>query len=228
MPFCCYNLLKYYSLILGVPGAVIIPKLQSCIPIVVSGCCLLASSRSGGAHSSHSRPSKSKGPPSMQFWWLLSSPAPRSCAISAIWCWRWSPRSSLPFASLTLFVLPLVVIVVLFLTVENHCCVFSFCVSLCATGVTCIQSCLTESEQQHCWPSAWFGGGASTELRFHLPAAVVWLYALIHVGERGWQPCWDQNSKDCNAPTAVYRHRQLWWHAAMEQMDFFFEFSNLV
>ena len=136
MPFCCYNLLKYYSLILGVPGAVIIPKLQSCIPIVMSGCCSLASSRSGGAHSSHSRPSKSKGPPSMQFWWLLSSPAPRSCAISASWCWRWSPRSSLPFASLTLFVLPLVVIVVLFLTVENHCCVFSFCVSLCATGVT--------------------------------------------------------------------------------------------
>ena len=68
MPFCCYNLSKYYSIILGVPGAAIISKLQSCIPIVVSGCCLLASSRSGAANSSHSRPSKSKGPPSMQFW----------------------------------------------------------------------------------------------------------------------------------------------------------------
>ena len=27
--------------------------------------------------------------------------------------------------------------------------------------------------------------------------SVWWLYELIHVGERGWQPCWDQNSKDC-------------------------------
>ena len=58
MPFCCYNLSKYYSIILGVPGAAIISKLQSCIPIVVSGCCSLASSRSGGTNSSHSRLTK--------------------------------------------------------------------------------------------------------------------------------------------------------------------------
>lgn len=162
MPIWCYNLLKYYSIILGVPGAAIISKLQSCIPIVVSVCCLLASSRSGAANSSHSRLTKLLIRESNL---LQGFSKHRLHAISASWCWRWNSRSSLTFASLTLCVLSLVVIVVLF-SLWKTTLAYSHFVFLFVPPV--LQSWLTESEQQHCWPSAWLGGGASTELRNHL------------------------------------------------------------
>ena len=37
-----------------------------------------------------------------------------------------------------------------------------------------LQSCLTESEQQHCRPSAWLGGGASTESTGCLTASTIY------------------------------------------------------
>ena len=67
----------------------------------MSGCCSPASCWWDGANSSHSRLTKLlirennllEGPPSTASCntGVLSSPAPRSCAISTSWCWRWSP-----------------------------------------------------------------------------------------------------------------------------------------
>ena len=129
---------------------------QSCIPIVVSGCCSLASSRSGGANSSHSRLHLLQGSSKHRLHAILVpfvSTRPKIlCILSQLMLEVRSPFLSdltiLATASLTLFVLSLVVIVVL-----SHC------------GKPLLQ---------HCRPSAWLGGGASTESTGCLTASTIY------------------------------------------------------
>ena len=160
MPFCCYNLLKYYSIILGVPGAAIIPKLQSCIPIVVSVCCLLASSRSGGANSSHSRLHLLQG---------FSKHRLHAILVTFVFT---RPKILCNLCQLMLEMK--------FPFLFNICFPHSLRSSSIADPLLGLAAELLLS-----WDTIW------------PQLSVWWLYQLIHVGEKGWQPCWNQNSEDC-------------------------------
>ena len=138
-------------------NSAIIPKLQSCIPIVVSGFCSLASSRSGAANSLHlllkASPSCNSGDslhPPLDIVQSLpvevgdEVPVPLyhvlpSHSLSFLWSW---------LLSFSHCGKPLLRILI-------------FCFSLC-------HRCYSPVWQSRSSSIAWLGGGASTELRYHL------------------------------------------------------------
>ena len=188
------NLLKHYSIILGVPGAAIISKLQSC-----NYCCLLASSRSGAANSSHSRLHLLQGFSKHRLHAILVTFVFTCPKILCNLC-QLMLEMKIPFLFNICFPHTLPFLgrdCCPFLTVENHSCVFSFSVSLCATGVTVLSDRV----------------GAAALLG--LAAELLLSWDTISVSHRSCLSTVSLCPPSTSAPTAVYRHKQ---HAAMEQM----------